>query len=294
MAKASSSLLPIRSFSLKQTILTLQQKKQAGEKIAMVTAYDYTMAKLCAEAGCDMLLVGDSLGMVMLGYPDTVSVTMEDMIHHTKAVSRGQGDAFLVADMPFMSYRTGMHDALVNASRLMSEGRAQAVKMEGGAELCELIVKLNRGGIPVVGHLGLTPQSVNTLGGYKVQGKGEAAAEELICNACALDEAGVMGIVLECVPRELAKIVTEKVSCFTIGIGAGADCDGQVLVLQDLLSMFSGFKPKFVQSFADVGSAVKGGVQSYCEAVRSGVFPDDAHSFTMDAAILKTICRNLK
>ncbi len=274
---------------MKQTIITLQNKKKAGEKIAMLTAYDYSMARLCAEAGCDMLLVGDSLGMVMLGYPDTVSVTMDDMVHHTRAVSRGQGDAFLVADMPFMSYRTGIRDALNNATRLMAEGRCQAVKIEGGSELCELVRQLKQGGIPVVGHLGLTPQSVNTLGGYKVQAKEGEAATRLLHDALALDAAGVMGIVLECVPRELARLVTEKVSCFTIGIGAGPDCDGQVLVLQDMLSMYSEFRPKFVQSFADVGSAVKEGVRAYCTAVREGFFPDDRHSFAMDKAVLEKI-----
>ena len=274
---------------MKQTIITLQNKKKAGEKIAMLTAYDYSMARLCAEAGCDMLLVGDSLGMVMLGYPDTVSVTMDDMVHHTRAVSRGQGDAFLVADMPFMSYRTGIRDALINATRLMAEGRCQAVKIEGGSELCELVRQLKQGGIPVVGHLGLTPQSVNTLGGYKVQAKEGEAATRLLHDALALDAAGVMGIVLECVPRELARLVTEKVSCFTIGIGAGPDCDGQVLVLQDMLSMYSEFRPKFVQSFADVGSAVKEGVRAYCTAVREGFFPDDRHSFAMDKAVLEKI-----
>ena len=274
---------------MKQTIITLQNKKKAGEKIAMLTAYDYSMARLCAEAGCDMLLVGDSLGMVMLGYPDTVSVTMDDMVHHTRAVSRGQGDAFLVADMPFMSYRTGIRDALNNATRLMAEGRCQAVKIEGGSELCELVRQLKQGGIPVVGHLGLTPQSVNTLGGYKVQAKEGEAATRLLHDALALDAAGVMGIVLECVPRELARLVTEKVSCFTIGIGAGPDCDGQVLVLQDMLSMYSEFRPKFVQAFADVGSAVKEGVRAYCTAVREGFFPDDRHSFAMDKAVLEKI-----
>ncbi len=274
---------------MKQTIITLQNKKKAGEKIAMLTAYDYSMARLCSEAGCDMLLVGDSLGMVMLGYPDTVSVTMDDMVHHTRAVSRGQGDAFLVADMPFMSYRTGIRDALINATRLMAEGRCQAVKIEGGSELCDLVRQLKLGGIPVVGHLGLTPQSVNTLGGYKVQAREEEAAAGLLHDAMALDEAGVMGIVLECVPRELARLVTEKVSCFTIGIGAGPDCDGQVLVLQDMLSMYSEFRPKFVQSFADVGSAIKEGVRAYCAAVQDGSFPDDTHSFTMDKAIFEKI-----
>ncbi len=274
---------------MKQTIITLQNKKRNGEKISMLTAYDYSMARLCAEAGCDMLLVGDSLGMVMLGYPDTVSVTMDEMIHHTRAVSRGQGDAFLVADMPFMSYRTGIRDALINATRLMAEGRCQAVKMEGGSELCELVRQLKNGGIPVVGHLGLTPQSVNTLGGYKVQAREEEAAAGLLHDAMALDEAGVMGIVLECVPRGLARLVTEKVSCFTIGIGAGPDCDGQVLVLQDMLSMYSEFRPKFVQSFAEVGSAIKDGVRAYCAAVQDGTFPADSHSFTMDKAILEKI-----
>lgn len=276
---------------MKQTLTTLRKKKEAGEKIAMVTAYDYTMARLAAQAGADMLLVGDSLGMVMLGYPDTVSVTMNDMVHHTAAVSRGQGDCFLVADMPFMSCRTGMRDALTNAARLMAEGRAQAVKIEGGAEMCDLVRELVRGGIPVMGHLGLTPQSVNTLGGYRVQAKEEQAARELLESAAALDEAGVFGIVLECVPAELAALVTSRVSCITIGIGAGAGCDGQVLVAQDLLAMYSEMKPRFVKHFADAGAVVREGIAAYCAEVRAGTFPDAEHAFTIDPEILARIRR---
>ncbi len=276
---------------MKQTVTTLRAMKERGEKITMVTAYDYTMARLCSSAGVDMLLVGDSLGMVMLGYQDTVSVTMDDMVHHAKAVSRGQGDAFLVVDMPFMSYRVSERDALANAARLMADGRAQAVKIEGGQELYELVRSLTRGGIPVMGHLGLTPQSVNTLGGYRVQGREERAAMELLENAAALDEAGVFGIVLECVPAPLARLVTSRVQAFTIGIGAGPHCDGQVLVLQDLLAMYSDIKPRFVKHFADAGACIRDGVAAYCAEVRAGTFPEDGHSFPMDEELASRLSR---
>lgn len=267
------------------TLADLQKKKANREKVCMVTAYDYTMAKLCSEAGADMLLVGDSLGMVMLGYKDTVSVTMQDMIHHSRAVARGADRPFVLTDMPFMSVRTGRRDALVNAGRLMAEGRANGVKIEGGAELAPVIGEMVRAGIPVMGHLGLTPQSVNALGGYRVQARALEAAQKLLEDAVALDEAGAFGIVLECLPDRLATLVSKNVRGITIGIGAGAGCDGQVLVLQDLLGMYSDLSPKFVRQFAQAGTCIREGVASYCEAVRGSTFPDAAHSFAMDDAV---------
>lgn len=268
------------------TIADLHKKKLEGRKIAMVTAYDYSMAKLCDEAGADMILVGDSLGMVMLGYPDTVSVTMDDMVHHSKAVARGTKNAFLLTDMPFLSVRTGERDAILNAGRLMAEGRAQGVKIEGGRELCGLVEKLTRAGIPVMSHLGLMPQTVNTAGGYRVQAREAEAARRLIEDAVALDEAGAFGILLECVPRELAKMVSERVSGLTIGIGAGPHCDGQVLVLHDFLGLYEDMRPKFVKRFANAGAVMREGVAAYCENVASGAFPDDAHSFSMKPEVV--------
>lgn len=278
---------------MKQTVATLQKKKRDGEKIAMITAYDYTMARLCNEAGVDMILVGDSLGMVMLGYEDTVSVTMEDMIHHSRAVARGSASALVVTDMPFMSYRTGREEALRNAGRLLAEGRAQAVKLEGGAELADLVRDMVCCGIPVVGHLGLTPQSVNTLGGYRVQAREEASALRLLEDARALEAAGVFALVLECVPSPLAALVTQSVSCITIGIGAGPHCDGQVLVGQDLLAMYSNLCPRFVRHFAEAGTVIRDGVAKYCACVRDGSFPGTEHSFAMDAEVLLRLRQRL-
>lgn len=271
------------------TLTHIQARKAAGEKICMVTAYDYTMARLCSAAGADILLVGDSLGMVMLGYPDTVSVTMDDMIHHSRAVARGADGPFVLTDMPFMSVRTGHDEAMRNAGRLMAEGRANGVKIEGGRELAPLVSDMVRAGIPVMAHLGLTPQSVNALGGYRVQAKARDAAERLVEDAIALDEAGAFGIVLECVPDSLAALVTRLVQGVTIGIGAGAGCDGQVLVLQDLLGMYTDMTPKFVRRFADAGACIREGVSAYCAAVRSGSFPTAAHSFTMDAGVCEEL-----
>ena len=271
---------------MKQTVATLAEMKKAGRKACMVTAYDYTMARLVSVAGADMILVGDSLGMVMMGLEDTVSVTMEDMIHHARAVSRGCQGPLLVVDMPFMSYQAGFEQAMLNAGRLMQEGRANAVKLEGGQEICGKIQAMVQAGIPVCGHVGLTPQSVNAFGGFHVQGRDQAKAQKLLDDARALDRAGCFAVVLECVPSELAKRVTESVSCLTIGIGAGPDCDGQVLVGQDLLAMYSDFKPKFVKHYAQVGELVKQGVGAYCDEVRRGVFPDVAHSFSMPQDIV--------
>lgn len=252
----------------------------------MLTAYDYTTAKLVDEAGIDAILVGDSLGMVMLGYEDTLSVTMEDMIHHTAAVARGTQNALLIADMPFMSYQTSVYDAVVNAGRLMKEGRAQAVKLEGGLEVCEHIKAIVRASIPVCGHIGLTPQSVNALGGFKVQGKGEEAAQRILDEARAIEQAGAFAVVLECVPHVLAEKITKSISIPTIGIGAGAGCDGQVLVYQDMLAMYSDMAPKFAKQYAQIGSQMREAFAAYKQEITDGVFPAPEHTFKMDETII--------
>lgn len=274
---------------MKNTVVTIREAKERGEKVTMLTAYDYSMAKLIDEAGINMILVGDSLGMVMLGYEDTLSVTMEDMIHHTSAVARGAKQALVVADMPFMSYQTSVYDAVVNAGRLMKEGRAQAVKLEGGREFADHIKAITAASIPVVAHLGLTPQSLNAFGGFKVQGKSEAAARKLLEDAQIVEEAGAVAVVLECVPAKLAKLVTEKLHVPTIGIGAGADCDGQVLVYQDMLSMFGDFKPKFVKRFGEVGSVMKEAFQNYSDEVKAGTFPTPEHTFKIDDDVIEKL-----
>ncbi|WP_075720776.1 3-methyl-2-oxobutanoate hydroxymethyltransferase [Roseburia sp. 499] len=274
---------------MKNTVVTIQQAKENGEKVTMLTAYDYSMAKLIDEAGINMILVGDSLGMVMLGYEDTLSVTMEDMIHHTAAVARGAKNALIVADMPFMSYQTSVYDAVVNAGRLMKEGRAQAVKLEGGREVTEHIRAITNASIPVVAHLGLTPQSLNAFGGFKVQGKSEAAAKKLLEDAIAVEEAGAVAVVLECVPAKLAELISKRLTIPTIGIGAGAGCDGQVLVYQDMLAMFSDFKPKFVKHFAQIGEAMKAAFAAYSEEVKSGVFPAQEHTFKIDDEVIEKL-----
>lgn len=274
---------------MKNTVITIQQAKEQGEKITMLTAYDYSMAKLIDEAGINMILVGDSLGMVMLGYEDTLSVTMEDMIHHTKAVARGTKNAMVVADMPFLSYQTSVYDAVCNAGRLMKEGRAQAVKLEGGSAFAEHIRKITEASIPVVGHLGLTPQSLNAFGGFKVQGKSEEAAKKLLEDAKAVEQAGAVALVLECVPAKLAELITKKLHIPTIGIGAGAGCDGQVLVYQDMLAMFGDFKPKFVKHFGDIGTMMKEAFEAYGKEVKSGVFPAPEHTFKIDDDVIEKL-----
>lgn len=274
---------------MKNTVATLQQQKLDGDKITMLTAYDYSTAKLVDECGVNTILVGDSLGMVMLGYEDTLSVTMEDMIHHTAAVTRGAKNALVVGDMPFMSYQTSVYDAVVNAGRLMKEGRCQAVKLEGGASVCPQIKAITEASIPVVAHIGLTPQSVNAFGGFKVQGKSEADARRLIEEAKAVEAAGAFAIVLECIPAKLAKLITESVSIPTIGIGAGADCDGQVLVYQDMLALFSDFKPKFVKHFANAGEVMKRGFMDYIKEVKEGTFPAAEHTFKIADDIINKL-----
>lgn len=274
---------------MKNTVSTIRKQKEDGDKITMLTAYDYSTAKLMDESGINMILVGDSLGMVMLGYEDTVSVTMEDMIHHTAAVSRGTKNAMVVADMPFMSYQTSVYDAVFNAGRLMKEGRSNAVKLEGGISICPHIKAITEASIPVVAHIGLTPQSVNAIGGFKVQGKSEEAAKKLLEEAKAVEAAGAVAMVLECVPAKLARLITETVNIPTIGIGAGAGCDGQVLVYQDMLALFSDFKPKFVKHFADVGSMMKAGFAAYIREVKDQTFPAEEHTFKIDEEIISKL-----
>lgn len=271
---------------MKNTSVTFKEAKAKGQKLSMLTAYDYTTAKLVDEAGIDSILVGDSLGMVMLGYEDTISVTMEDMIHHSAAVARGVKNALLIVDMPFMSYQTSVYDAVMNAGRLMKEGRAQAVKLEGGLGVCEHIKAIVKASIPVCGHIGLTPQSVNALGGFKVQGKGEEAAQRILNEARAIEEAGAFAIVLECVPQALAEKITKSISIPTIGIGAGAGCDGQVLVYQDMLAMYSDMAPKFAKQYAQVGTLMKEAFAAYKQEITDGVFPAAEHTFKMDETII--------
>lgn len=274
---------------MKNTVVTFKEAKAKGEKLTMLTAYDYSTAKLVDGAGINSILVGDSLGNVVLGYPDTISVTMEDMIHHCAAVSRGIKDTLLICDMPFMSYQASVYDAVVNAGRLMKEGRAHAVKLEGGVEMEETIRSIVNASIPVCGHIGLTPQSINAFGGFKVQGKGEAAAQKLLDDARAVERAGAFAIVLECVPAALAKRVTEEISIPTIGIGAGADCDGQVLVYQDMLGMFTDFKPKFVKHFANVGQIMTEAFKAYDAEVKAGEFPAAEHTYKIDDSIIEKL-----
>ena len=252
---------------MKNTVVTFKEAKQKNEKLSMLTAYDYSTAKIIDEAGINGILVGDSLGMVCLGYEDTLSVTMEDMIHHTSAVTRGAKNTLVVADMPFMSYQTCVYDAVVNAGRLIKEGRAQAVKLEGGIEVCDKIEAIVKASIPVMGHIGLTPQSVNAFGGFKVQGKDEEAAKKLIEEALAIEKAGAFAVVLECVPAKLAAIISEKLSIPTIGIGAGVNCDGQILVYQDMLGLFSDFTPKFVKKYENLGEKMNIAFRKYIEEV---------------------------
>lgn len=271
---------------MKTTVADFLSMKQNGEKITMVTGYDYSTAKLIDSSGINSILVGDSLGMVMLGYPDTISVTMEDMIHHSKAVARGAENALVICDMPFMSYQTSVYDAVVNAGRLMKEGRAGAVKLEGGVEFKEHVRAIVNASIPVCGHIGMTPQSVNVFGGFKVQGKTLDTAKKIVDDALALEEAGVFAIVLECVPQELAEYISSVVYVPTIGIGAGKGCDGQVLVYQDMLGMYSDFTPKFVKKYAETGVAMKEAFTKYSEEVKSGEFPSKEHSFTIDTKII--------
>lgn len=272
------------------TTTTIKEMKKNGEPITMITAYDVAMARNVNEAGIDMILVGDSLGNVVLGYNSTIPVTMDDMIHHTKAVMRGNSRALVVGDMPFMSYQASIVDGMYNAARFLKETGCTAVKLEGGQEVCPLVDKLTAAGIPVVGHLGLTPQSVNQLGGFKVQGKEIAAAQKLIDDAKALEAAGAFAIVLECVPAALAAKITQELhTAATIGIGAGKDCDGQVLVCNDLLGVSDGFCPKFVKKYADVHTITIDAVKQYIADVKNRSFPAPEHTFKIDDTVLEKL-----
>ncbi|MBE5897630.1 MAG: 3-methyl-2-oxobutanoate hydroxymethyltransferase [Lachnospiraceae bacterium] len=274
---------------MKNTVVTFKEAKEKGEKLTMLTAYDYSTAKLIDAAGINSILVGDSVGNVILGYEDTISVTMEDMIHHCAAVARGNKDCLLVCDMPFMSYQSSVYDAVVNAGRLMKEGRAHAVKLEGGVEYEETIRAIVNASIPVCAHIGLTPQSINAFGGFKVQGRGEKAAQKLLDDARAVERAGAFAVVLECVPAKLAERVTKELSIPTIGIGAGAGCDGQVLVYQDMLGMFTDFKPKFVKHFANVGEQMTAAFKAYDQEVKAGTFPAEEHTYKIDDSIIEKL-----
>lgn len=266
---------------MKNTVTTFQKMKKKGEKISMLTCYDYSTAKLLDSSNINGVLVGDSLGNVMMGYEDTLSVTVDNMITYGSSVARGCKNTLVVIDMPFMSFQISVEQALTNAGRLMKEGRANAVKLEGGERVCPQIRAMTEAGIPVMAHLGLTPQSVNALGGNKVQGKEQDAAQKILKDALAVQDAGAFALVLECVPEQLASLITEKLEIPTIGIGAGNGCDGQILVYQDMLGMFNDFIPKFVKHFSNVGEVMVNAFNDYDREVKDGTFPDTAHSFEL-------------
>ena len=271
---------------MRVTINDVREMKARGEKIPMMTAYDYTSARIVDDAGIPIILVGDTLGQVVLGYDSTLPVTMDEMIHHTKAVARGAGRALIVGDMPFMSYQTGPTDALRNAGRFLQQGGAQTVKLEGGVNMAPTVERIVSSGIPVMGHIGLTPQSVNQLGGYKVQGKSLKSAVRLMEDARALEEAGAFALVLECVPASLARLITERVSIPTIGIGAGRNCDGQVQVFHDMLGLFTDFVPKHAKRYADLGQSIAGAVAEYISEVKDQRFPAREHSYHIKEEVL--------
>ncbi len=268
------------------TINQIKEMKQKGEKITMLTAYDYATAKIVDEVGIPLILVGDSLGMVVLGYESTIPVTMEDMLHHTKAVVRGTKQTMVVGDMPFMTYHISVDDALRNAARFIQEAGAQAIKLEGGVTVAEKVKRIVDCGIPVMGHIGLTPQSIHQFGGFKVQGKTPEAATRLLKDAQALEEAGAFAIVLETVPAPLAALITEKIGIPTIGIGAGIGCDGQVQVINDILGSFADFVPKHAKQYAKLTDIIRKAVTEYHDEVKAGSFPTDKQSFSMDESIL--------
>lgn len=263
----------------KYTIASLKEMKKRGEKISQVTCYDYSAARIMDEAGINAVLVGDSLGMTMQGYDDTLPVTMDEMIVYGRSVGRACQNAFVVVDMPFMSYQVSVEQAVRNAGRIMKECRANAVKLEGGKTVCRQIEAITACGIPVCAHIGMTPQSVNSYGGFKVQGRGEEQARRVLEDALAVEKAGAFMVVLECVPPRLAALITMKTNMITIGIGAGAGCDGQVLVYQDMLGMSEGFVPKFVKRFADIGVQMKNAVSEYDRQVKAGAFPSEEHGY---------------
>jgi 3-methyl-2-oxobutanoate hydroxymethyltransferase len=274
---------------MRVTITEIKEMKQRKEKIPMLTAYDYVTAKIVDEAGVPLILVGDSLGMVILGYESTIPVTMEEMIHHTKAVVRGTKKALIIGDMPFMTYHISIPDALHNAARFIQEGGAQAVKLEGGEVVAEKVRRLVDCGIPVMGHIGLTPQSKHQLGGFKVRGKEAEEAKKLLNDARILEEAGAFAIVLECTPAPLSKLITQKLTIPTIGIGAGPDCDGQVQVISDMLGLYTDFVPRHAKQYARLAEEIKPAVSSYISEVKSLSFPTMEHSYTMDESLIKQL-----
>jgi 3-methyl-2-oxobutanoate hydroxymethyltransferase len=276
---------------MRVTISQIKAMKQKGEKITMLTAYDYTTAKIVDEAGVPMILVGDSLGMVMLGYDSTIPVTLDVMLHHTKAVVRGTKNALVVGDMPFMTYQVSVEEAVRNAGRFLQETGCQAVKLEGGVTMAATVKRIVDCGIPVMGHLGLTPQSINQLGGYKIQGKTAESARKLLEDAIAIDQAGAFGVVLETVPTPLAALISKKISIPTIGIGAGAGCDGQVQVIHDILGSYTDFVPKHAKQYANVAGVMAEAIAQYHSEVKSGQFPTEAQSFTMDESIIKGLSK---
>lgn len=273
----------------KITPVDIQAMKREGRKITMLTAYDYPMALLEDRAGIDIILVGDSLGMTVLGYENTLPVTMEEMIHHTRAVSRGAKYPLIIGDMPFMSYQASERDAILNAGRFMKEGGADAVKLEGGATMKEIVRAIVRAGIPVMGHIGLTPQTFTMLGGFKVQGRDAEAAQRIIDDAILLEDAGAFSVLLEAIPALIAKRITERLRVPTIGIGAGPYCDGQVLVIHDILGLFDRFTPKFAKRYVNLTPLIIKAFESYKEEVQRGEFPKEEHSFHIDEEELKKI-----
>lgn len=273
----------------KVTTATFRARKKEGRPVSMLTAYDYPIARLVDEAGIDAILVGDSLGNTVLGYESTIPVTMDDMVHHTKAVTRGVKRCMVIADLPFLSYHLSVEEAVRNAGRFLQEAGAQAVKLEGGQEVAEKIKAITDAGIPVMGHLGLTPQSIHQMGGYRVQGKDEHAAQKILEDAQAVEEAGAFSLVLECVPTPLAKLITEKLSIITIGIGAGPYCNGQVLVMHDLIGLLGGFSPKFAKRYINIKEDIKKAFETYRQEVEDGVFPAAEHQFGMDEEVLKKL-----
>jgi len=276
---------------MRVTINQIKEMEQKGEKIAMLTAYDYPTAKIIDEIGIPLILVGDSLGMVVLGYESTIPVTIEEMLHHTKAVVRGAKQAMVIGDMPFMTYHVSVEDALRNATRFIQEGGAQAVKLEGGITVAEKVRRIVECGIPVMGHIGLTPQSIHQLGGFKVQGKTPEAAARLLKDAQALEQAGAFAIVLETVPAQLASLITQTMSIPTIGIGSGADCDGQVQVISDILGSFTDFVPKHAKQYAKLADIMSNAVAQYFKEVKAGTFPTDKQSYSIDKSVLASLTK---
>jgi len=276
---------------MRVTVNQIKEMKQKGEKIAMLTAYDYSTAKIVDEAGIPLILVGDSLGMVVLGYESTIPVTMEEMLHHTKAVVRGAKRAMVIGDMPFMSYHISADDALRNAARFIQEGGAQAIKLEGGVTVMEKVTRIVGCGIPVMGHIGLTPQSIHQFGGFTVQGKTPEAAAKVLEDAVALEEAGAFAIVLETIPTQLAKIITAKLSIPTIGIGAGIHCDGQVQVINDILGSYTEFVPKHAKQYAKLTDIIRNAVTQYHNEVKAGAFPTEKQSYSIDESLLAELTK---